>query len=420
MAKFIIEGGRKLKGEITVGGNKNAVLPIIAATLLTKEECILENIPIIRDAVTMGEILKDLGAKVEGLGTNRMVINTRDVKKYNLNPDLVQKLRASILFLGPLLARFGKAEMRHPGGCVIGRRAVGTHFEAVSALGAKIITGPENYEAEAKKLSPATIFLDEASVTATENAMMMAGLIPGVTVIEDAACEPHVEDLAAFLNGMGAKIEGAGTNRVKITGVGKLRGTKFTISPDHIDIGTFAIIAAATGSNVKITPVKEKDLKMILLYLKRMGVKLTIQDKILEIFPSVLTAPKEKVQTRPWPGFPTDLMSPMIVLATQAVGTTLCHDWMYEGRMFFTDKLISMGANIALCDPHRVLVSGPTKLHGKELESPDLRAGMALIAAALCAKGVSVIKNAELVERGYENIEERLKSLGAAIERVEK
>jgi len=419
MARFIIEGGKKLSGKVKISGNKNSVLPLMAATLLTDQDCVLENVPQIGDVLVMGEILKDLGAKVEGLGTNRLLINTRGVNKYKLKPELVQKLRASILLLGPLLARFGKAQMRHPGGCMVGRRAVGTHFDALAALGAKTITSEENYESEVKNPHSAYIFLDEASVTATENAIMMASLIPGKTIIDDTACEPHIEDLANFLNLMGAKVQGAGTNRVTVEGVKKLNGGKFTISSDYIDAGTFAIAAAVTKSKVVVEGVKEKDLLMILLYLRRMGLKYSVENDILNIFPSKLISSGKKVQTRPWPGFPTDLMSPFIVLATQAQGVTLCHDWMYESRMFFVDKLITMGANITLCDPHRVLVSGPTKLRGKFLESPDIRAGMALILAALCAEGESEIRNIEIVERGYEKIEERLRSLGAKIKRID-
>jgi len=419
MAKFIIQGGKPLQGTVKVSGNKNAILPVMAATLLTEEECVLENVPQINDVLIMGEILKDLGGQVEGLGTNRLVIKTKGVKKYHLRPDLVQKLRASILFLGPLLARFGRARLRHPGGCLVGRRAVGTHFEALRALGVKTMVREEDYEAEVNRPHPARIFLDEASVTATENALMMASLLPGRTIIEDAACEPHIEDLTRFLSAMGAKIKGAGTNRITVEGVKRLHGSHHRIGPDYIDVGTFAIAAAATGGKISIPGVKKEDLAMILLYLERLGVKYRFEDQVFTIFPSELVAPRSKIQTRPWPGFPTDLMSPMIVLATQAKGTTLCHDWMYESRMFFVDKLITMGAKIILCDPHRVLVIGPTKLRGKELETPDIRAGMALVVAALCAEGQSVVNNVEIIERGYEKIEARLRGLGAEIKRID-
>jgi UDP-N-acetylglucosamine 1-carboxyvinyltransferase len=419
MSKFIITGGKPLRGEVKVSGNKNSILPIMAATVLTREKCELSNVPQVKDVEVMGEILKDIGAEIKGLGSSNLTIDPSGVDKSYLNPDLVKKLRAAILLLGPLLARFGKAKMKHPGGCLIGRRAVGTHFDALEALGAKTITGEEEYESVIQKLAPATIFLDEASVTATENAMMMASLIPGTTVIEDAACEPHIEDLGNFLNSMGAKIDGAGTNRIVISGAKSLRGTVHQILPDYIDIGTFAVAAATTGGTITINGVRAKDLRMILLYLERMGVDYRLSETSLEIFRSNLHSPKAKIQTRPWPGFPTDLMSPLIVLATQAKGATLCHDWMYESRMFFVDKLITMGANITLCDPHRVLVVGPTELSGKELESPDIRAGMALIIAALKAEGQSTIDRIELIERGYEDIEGRLRSLGAEIKKVE-
>jgi UDP-N-acetylglucosamine 1-carboxyvinyltransferase len=418
MAKYVIKGGRKLKGVIRVAGNKNAVLPIMAATLLTDQDCWLENVPRIGDVLTMGKILKDIGAKVEGLGTNKLKINTVRVKKYHLNPELVKQLRASILLMGPLLARFRKVRMRHPGGCIIGRRATGTHFAALQALGVKTITTREDYQADVKKPKAAEIFLDEASVTATENAMMMASLTEGVTTIKNAACEPHVQDLGIFLNKMGARVKGLGTNRLVITGVKKLSGTKHRIVPDYMEAGSFAMMAAVTKSRLTISKIQAEDLKMILLYLGRMGLKYRIEGRNLEVFPSHLKAPAGKIQTRPWPGFPTDLMSPLIVVATQAKGTTLCHEWMYESRMFFVDKLISMGAEIILCDPHRVLVTGPSQLRGKNMETPDIRAGMALVIAALCAQGESTIAKAELIERGHEEIQSRLNSLGAAIKRV--
>lgn len=415
MAKFLIEGGRKLRGEVKISGNKNSVLPLMAACLLTDEECVLENVPLIGDVLVLGEIMKDLGVKIEGLGTSRLVIKSKGIKKYHLNPQLVARLRASILLLGPLLGRFGKARLRHPGGCMVGRRPVDTHFVALEKLGAKIITGEEDYEAEVKKAKPAYIFLDEISVTATENAMMMASLIPGKTIIDDAACEPHIQDLAKFLSLMGAKIEGAGTNRIVIEGVKKLKGAKMKVGPDYIDAATFAIAAAVTQGEVTLRNINPDDFLMIGFYFRKMGVDFKIEKEEMRVFPSKLKAGVKKVQTRPWPGFPTDLMSPFIVLATQTEGTVLCHDWMYESRMFFVDKLIAMGANITLCDPHRVLVVGPTKLRGKPVDSPDIRAGMALIVAALCAQGESEIGNVEIVERGYEKIEERLKLLGAKI-----
>ena len=418
-SSYIIGGGKPLKGEIKVAGNKNAVLPIMAATLLADGECLIENSPRIRDVVTMGEILKDLGAKVQGLGTADLLIDSSSVNKFKLKSELVSKLRASVLFLGPLLARFGKAQLRHPGGCLIGKRAVGTHFDALARLGAETLVNEENYESQLKVRKSARIFLDEASVTATENALMLACLMPGTTVIENAACEPHVRNLAESLGLMGAKIQGAGTNRLIIDGVKKLTGARIKIIPDQIEIGTFSIAAAVTGGDILIKEILPQDLDMILLYLGRMGVNFQIKNNCLFIKKSKLRSTSRKVQTRPWPGFPTDLMGPFIVLATQSEGTVLCHDWMYETRMFFIDKLIAMGANITLCDPHRVLVTGATPLTAKVLETPDIRAGMALVLAALCARGESVIENIQLIERGYGEVEERLKLLGAEIKRVE-
>lgn len=419
MSKFLIKGGRPLKGEIDTPGNKNAILPIMAATLLAEGDSVINNVPKINDVLVMGEILRDLGARIEGLGTDTLKINTQGISKSELKPELVKKLRASILLLGPLLARFGKATLRHPGGCILGRRAVGTHFDALSCLGAEIKSQDEYYDARLANPHSAAIFLDEASVTATENAMMLASTIPGTTFINDAACEPHVEDLANFLKKMGADIQGAGTNKIVISGVKKLKGVEFRISPDYIDVGTFAIATAVTGGEVTIKGVKEEDLQMILLYLKKINVAVEIKGANLLISPSKLRAPNVKIQTRPWPGFPTDLMSSYIVLATQAEGETLCHDWMYESRMFFVDDLISMGAKITFCDPHRVLIYGPAKLRAKQLSSPDIRAGMAMIVAALCAQGESTIDNIEIIKRGYEDIEGRLKSLGAEIKIID-
>ena len=420
MAKYMIKGDQPLKGTIKASGNKNAILPIMAASLLTPKECFLENVPQINDVLTMGAILKDLGAKVEGLGTDKLVINAKGVNKAHLDDVLVRELRASILLLGPLLGRFGKAKMRHPGGCIIGRRAVGTHFQALKALGAKTITTDLNYESEVKSPKATEIFLEEVSVTATENALMMVAAIPGVTVIKNAACEPHVEDLANFIGKMGVKVSGAGSNQITIEGKKNLEGAKHRIVPDHIEVGTFAILGAITKGRIRITDVRREHLQMTLLYFQKIGLEYEFENGSLSILPSKLVAPKGKIQTRPWPGFPTDLMSPFIVLATQAEGTTLCHDWMFESRMFFVDKLINMGADITLCDPHRVLVTGPCQLKGRELESPDIRAGIALVLAALAAEGKSVIDKAELIERGYQDIESRLKSLGAKIKKVAK
>ena len=419
MAKFIIRGRKVLRGEVVTPGNKNAALSMLAATLLTEDECVLEKMPKIGDVLVMGEILQKIGVRIRGMGSEQWVVNAAGVNKTELDSGLVSKLRASVLLLGPMVARFGRVTMRHPGGCEIGRRAVGTHFEALEALGVETVTTEMNYQSRVKRLQSARIFLDEASVTATENVLMAASLIEGETVIEDAACEPHVVDLANFLRAMGAKIGGAGTNVIRVAGVKKLAGARGVVGPDFMDVAAMAVATAVTSGEAVIKRVQESDLAMIALYLGRMGLRYELKAGEMKILPSKLVAPKGKIQTRPWPGFPTDVMSTFVVLATQAEGLTLCHDWMYESRMFFVDKLIAMGANITLCDPHRVLVSGPTQLRGKVVDSPDIRAGMALVCAALCAEGESVINNAEVIERGYEEIEARLRGLGAEIKRVE-
>jgi UDP-N-acetylglucosamine 1-carboxyvinyltransferase len=419
MAKFIIEGGKKLEGEITISGNKNAALPILAATILTDEECVIDNLPAIKDVDTMLALLRDLG-KALSWRMGRGVSITGAIIKSTPDPALVDKMRASILLLGPLLARTGQATLGPPGGCVIGRRAVGTHFDALSALGANIMTDGENYEAKIENPKPAEIFLDEVSVTATENALLLAASIPGETMIDNAACEPHVGDLADVLKKMGATVHGAGSNSMAISGSKNLRGFTHCIVPDHIEAGTLMIAGACTQGHLIIRDVRPAHLRMMMIYFERMNMKFKFVDgETLELLPAELISPSRKFQTRPWPGFPTDLMSPLIVLATQAQGITLCHDWMFESRMFFVDKLIAMGANVTLCDPHRVLVYGPTQLRGQKLSSPDLRAGAALVIAALSAKGVSTIENAELIDRGYEDLIPRLQNVGAKIERRE-
>jgi len=417
MAKFIITGGNKLEGDFHISGNKNAALPILAATVLTDETCVIRNVPQITDVATMLAMLQDVGKNVERIRNNEIRIAGAATKSV-LDNALVQKLRASILFLGPLLAKTGAATLAPPGGCVIGRRAVGTHFEALTALGAHIIGAEDYYDATLKTPQANVIFLDEVSVTATENAMMCAAAIPGETVIENAACEPHVADLALVLKKMGAQISGAGSNRLVIHGRKNLHGFEHRIAPDFIEVGTMIIASACTRGHIFIHEAEPKHLRPMLIYLERIGVQAKFCDETtLEVLSSNLKASSLKIQTRPWPGFPTDLMSPFIVLATQAQGMALCHDWMYESRMFFVDKLIAMGANITQCDPHRVIVIGPTQLRAQKLSSPDIRAGIALVIAALAAEGTSTIDNVELIDRGYENIVARLQKLGAAITR---
>ena len=416
MAKLEITGGAKLSGQIKIAGNKNSVLPAMAACLLTEDTCILENVPNISDVAIMAKLLEICGAKVSGVGTPKLTINCQTVKTADFPPLLTEKLRASVLLLGPLLSRVGKIKMGYPGGDIIGRRPLDSHIQAIEALGAKIEEKNDYFIARVDKLNGAEIFLQEASVTATENAVITASLAHGETVIKRAASEPHVVDLCQFLIKMGANISGVGTNVLKIMGVNKLFGTTHQIRPDHIEVGTFAILAAVTTGTIEISPIVEEDLDMILMTLSRFGVNYKIEKESLIVSDAKLKA-VEKVVTDVWPGFPTDLMAPMIVLATQAEGVTILHDWMYESRMFFVDKLLSMGAKVVIADPHRVLVYGPTKLRGQRLDTPDIRAGMALVIAALAARGKSQIDKAELIERGYENIVERLSSCGAKMKK---
>lgn len=416
---YRIEGGQPLKGEIRVAGNKNAILPLMAATILTDQPCVITNVPRIRDVEAMGKILIDLGVRVEGLGTQRLELQAKRITKTELDDELVSKLRASVLCIGPLLARKGEVTMRHPGGCLIGRRSVDTHLIAFADLGCQVKVRDGSYTIKRAAWRGKRLFLKEPSVTATENILMLAAGSGRQLAVEDAAAEPHVRNLGEFLQKMGARIQGLGSNRLEIDGQKTLRSAEIAVVPDQIEAGTWAIAAAVTGGTIRLAGICPADLDSILFQLGQFGVKYILQEDSVTILPSKLEAEKSlRVQTRPWPGFPTDLMSPLIVLATQAKGTTLCHDWMYEGRMFFVDKLIQMGAEIVLCDPHRVLVAGPTKLRGKILESPDIRAGMALVIAALTAQGESRIQNAQLVERGYELLEAHLGQLGAKVERI--
>ncbi len=418
MSRYMVHGGVALEGTVEAAANKNAVLPIMAATLLTDDECVLTNVPQITDVIVMGNLLRELGASVEGLGSKTLRICCANVRETTLNPNLVRRMRAAVTLVGPLLARLGRVRTTHPGGCVIGRRDIGTHLDALTALGAQVDEVDNTYVISAPRLAGASIFLDEASVTATENTVMAACLAHGQTVIKHAACEPHVEDFCRFLHKMGARINGISSNVIRVEGVEALHGAEHRISTDHVDVGTLAIAGAMTGGNLVIRNFVPEHFEMIGLVLRRMGVDMEVVDDTLHVRPSELVATR-KVATDPWPGFPTDLASVLIVLATQASGTTLVHDWMYEGRMFFIDKLVSMGANIVLCDPHRCVVTGPTKLRPRTVYSPDLRAGAALVLAALTAKGTSEIHDVELVERGYESFVDRLSALGARIEKVD-
>ena len=427
MSEYRIEGGFPIQGTITVSGNKNAALPCIAATLLTSEPVTLHNIPDIADTAVMLEILKALGASVKSAGKNSWTIHAQNIHDCDIPVELSKKIRASILFAGPLLARCGKVCMNPPGGDVIGRRRLDTHFLALTELGARVnIDG--RFTFTANKLAGTDLFLDEASVTATENALMAASLAGGTTVITNAACEPHVQDLCRMLNAMGAKISGCGSNILRIEGVKELKGCEFKIGADFMEVGSFIGLAAATKGSIEIKGVQNCDLRPIKLSFGKLGIHWETAGDTIKVgaaqemqINTDLGGMIPKIDDAPWPGFPADLTSIMTVVATQVKGTVLIHEKMFESRMFFVDKLIGMGARIILCDPHRAVVSGPCTLHGdEELSSPDVRAGMAIVIAALCAHGGSVIRNVYQVERGYENLTERLKKLGAHIERIDR
>lgn len=424
MEKFIIEGNVPLDGEVIPSGNKNAALPLLAACLLTDEPVVLHNVPQIRDVRDMRLLLESLGATVEEMGDHSWRVTASDIQPADLDPDLCRRIRASILFAGPMTARAGGLTLPPPGGDVIGRRRVDTHILALRALGAQV-TYNRVYRFRADGLKGADILLDEASVTATENAIMAAVTARGTTVIHNAASEPHIQDLCHFLNGLGAQIEDIGSNTLHIHGVSRLHGGEFTIGPDYLEVVSSIGAAAVTRGRVRIRNAGVPHLRMIAHVFRRLGVVWEEHgDDIIISSEQPLTVVTDldgaipEIKTNVWPAFPTDLISIAITVATQTSGSVLFHDWMYSGRMYFTDKLVSMGARIILCDPYRCLVQGPTPLYGEKLESPDIRAGMALLLAALAAQGQSVIRNVSQIDRGYERVDEKLRALGAKIERV--
>lgn len=423
--RFLVRGGRPLRGTVRPAGNKNAALPILAATVLADGVVELDNIPRIRDVETMLAVLLDLGAEAEWTAPNTLRMDTRPLRPKPLDPALCAKIRASILLAGPMLARFGSVTLPPPGGDVIGRRRVDTHFLALEQLGASVVVG-DRYELEAKGLTGADIFLDEPSVTGTENALMASVMAKGRTVLRNAACEPHVQDLARALVAMGAHIEGIGSNIYTIEGGRPLGGASYAIGPDHIEIGSFIGLAAVTNGEVTIDPVRGEDLRSTLLGFERLGIRPRLEGSRLTVLPDQerrirpdLGGHVPKLEDGPWPAFPADVMSTTIVTATQCSGMLLVFEKMFESRLFFVDKLIGMGARIVLCDPHRAVISGPAPLKGGTVESPDIRAGMAMLLAALAAEGSSTIHNVGQIERGYERIDERLRALGAEIERVD-
>ncbi len=423
--RYLVRGGNTLRGTLRPAGNKNAALPAIAASVLAEGPVELDNMPRIRDVETMLAILTEMGAGVEWIETNRVRIDPRPIENKPLDPRLCARIRASILLAGPLLARFGRVTLPPPGGDVIGRRRVDTHFLALEALGAEVQVG-DSYELFGKTLRGADIFLDEPSVTGTENALMAAVRAQGRTVLRNAASEPHVQDLARLLVAMGAHIEGIGSNTYVIEGGHPLHGASYTIGPDHIEIGSFIGLAAVTNSALTIDGVRGDDLRGTLLGFERLGIRPRLDGQQL-----IIDADQErrirpdlgghvpKLEDGPWPAFPADTMSIALVAATQCEGLLLVFEKMFESRMFFVDKLIGMGARIVLCDPHRAVVAGPVKLRGSTVESPDIRAGMAMLIAALAAEGTSHLHNVGQIERGYEQIDSRLKALGADIERFE-
>jgi UDP-N-acetylglucosamine 1-carboxyvinyltransferase len=427
MEKFVIDGGIALSGTIVPAGNKNGALPILAASVMTEDEVVIRNVPKIKDVGAMLAILEALGVGVTWLSDHEVALCAAGltVDEAVIDRDLSERIRASFLLAGPLLARFGRVRMPPPGGDVIGRRRLDPHLDAFAALGATFEHGRDIELRSPGGLRAGDVFMDEPSVMATENALLAAARTPGSTVIGNAACEPHVQDLARMLVKMGADIQGIGSNVLTVNGSGELHGCDHTIGPDHIEIGSFMALAGVTGGELRIRDTIPADLRMIRLVFDRLGLrsKLDGADVIVPgaqdlVISRDVGEHKIKVQDGPWPAFPADLTSIAVALATQCSGSALIHEWMFENRMIFTDKLVLMGADITMCDPHRAIISGPSQLRGERLESPDIRAGMAMLIAALCAEGRSEIGNIRQIDRGYERIDGRLRELGARIERV--
>jgi UDP-N-acetylglucosamine 1-carboxyvinyltransferase len=420
---FVIEGGHAISGRVRASGNKNGALPILAACLLTDEEVTLRNVPRIRDVETMLGLLSAIGADIEWTDQNELRVQAQDIG-HEVDEELASRIRASFLLAGPLLARHGRASVPPPGGDVIGRRRLDPHIHAFNELGA-VLDYRNRYELSGR-LAGAHIHLDEASVMATENALMAASITPGATMISNAASEPHVQDLCRFLNSLGARIDGIGSNVLHVNGVEGLSGGSYSIAPEHVEVGSLIGMAAVTGGDVTIDGIVGDDLWPVLPVLRRLGVEVEVGDDwvhvpaeqelaIVDDFGGAIP----KIEDGPWPAFPADLTSIAVIIATQAKGTVLVFEKMFESRLFFVDKLVSMGARIILCDPHRVVITGPSRLYGQRMSSPDIRAGMAMVIAALCAEGTSTIGDAYQIDKGYERIDERLRALGAHIERVE-
>ena len=417
MSTLLIEGGKRLSGAVAVEGNKNAALPLIAACLLTTDQCVLHNMPRISDVEVMVRLLLDLGAEVEGIGSTTLRIRCPEVSKDEPDPALVGRLRGSVLLLGPLLARRGRARLAPPGGDFPARRTIATHLEALVSMGVRIVDAPGHALEAPRGLHPTSIYLYEASVTGTETALLAAAAAPGVSEIRHAACEPHVVELCEFLRKLGAGVTGQGTSTIRVEGSSKLHGGEHRLWGDYIEAGSWAVVAAITGGEIDVKGARVEDIEVIAAVLRRLNIECTLRDDLFRIEQSKLKA-AGRITTGLWPGFPSDLISLVTVLATQAEGRTLVHDWMYELRLFALEQLSGMSADLFLCDPHRIIVTGPRRLRGRPLDSRDLRSGMALIAAALAADGQSRLAPLETVERGYAQLVDRLQSLGANVAKL--
>lgn len=416
MASLRIQGGRRLSGSVSVEGNKNSALPLLAACLLTDQECTLENVPRIRDVEVLIELMRGLGAAVDGVGTSTLRIRCPSITTDRPDPALVGKLRGSVLLLGPLLARYGSARLSQPGGDFPARRTISTHLQALAAMGARQLDEPGHALDAPTGLAGASMYLDEASVTGTETALLAAAAARGRTEIRHAAAEPHVVELCRFLRAMGVSIEGEGTSTIRVESPARFRGAHHTLDGDYIEAGSWGVVAAITGGEIEVTGARAADIEVVAAPLKKMDLQCSYDDDCFRVKPSTLIAAR-RLTTGLWPGFPSDMVSLVTVLATQADGRTLVHDWLYELRLFALEQLSAMRADLFLCDPHRIIVSGPTRLRGRLLDARDLRSGMALIAAALAAEGESTVMPLETVERGYASLVERLRALGATVER---
>ena len=417
MSTLVIEGAHRLRGRLDVEGNKNSALPLIAACLLSEEECVLENVPRIADVEVMCRLLLDLGAEVDGIGTTTLRIRCKEVIKDEPDRSLVGRLRGSVLLMGPLLARCGRAMVAPPGGDFPTRRTIRTHLDALGHMGVRVSDGPGHALEAPDGLKGASYYLDEASVTGTETALLAAAGASGPSEIRHAACEPHVVELCEFLQAMGAGIEGAGSPTIRVDSIPKLRGAKRTLWGDYIEAGSWAVVAAVTGGEIEIGGTRWEDMEVVCSILRKINVHCEHDGKVFHAQPRTLIN-AGRITTGLWPGFPSDLISLVTVLATQAAGPTLVHDWLYELRLYSLEQMSGMGADLFLCDPHRIIVTGPRQLRGKQLDSRDIRSGMALIAAALAAKGQSRVDQLEVVERGYSRLVDRLQSMGGQVARV--